>query len=362
MINVTRTDLPDLEKLLPYLEKIWESNWVTNDGQFLRELESRLCSRLGIDEIAVVSSGSQALHLALKALGLKGSVITTPFTFATTTNVLVWEGLDPVFADIDPETYCIDPEDVGRRITGDTCAILGVHVYGNPCDVEALTGIARDNGLALVFDAAHAFGVELGGRSLYDYGDASAASFHATKVFNAIEGGAVTAADPSVLQAVRDMRNHGIVSEESVVLPGTNAKMSEILAAVGLCNLDTIDEKISARRSLYEAYLERLGGIEGLSFQRVVSGRHNYSYMPVLFRDEGARDRASAALMTRGVKARKYFYPLTSDFSYMSGRARPEDTPNARDVAGRVLCLPLYPALCVEDVDMITRVVKESIA
>lgn len=363
MINVTRTDLPELEALLPYLERIWEKNWVTNDGEFLRELESRLASYLGISELAVVSNGTQALHLAVKVLGLEGEVITTPFTFATTTNVLVWEGLTPVFADIDPRTLCIDPEDVRRKITPETSAILGVHVYGNPCDIKALESIARENELALVFDAAHAFGVEYEGRPVFECGDISATSFHATKVYNTIEGGAVISTDASLLQSVKDMRNHGIVSEEEVVLPGTNAKMSEVLAAVGLCNLDEIDDRISARQARYEAYKELLGDVEGVSFQEVVASRYNYSYMPVLFSEGADRDRACSALLAEDVKARKYFCPLTSDFSFvkeMRDGSADLGIPTAEDVARRVLCLPLYPSLPMEDLERIARIVRKA--
>lgn len=362
MINVTRTDLPALDRFIVRLKKIWENNWVTNDGELVRELEASLCSYLGVGQIALVSNGTQALHLAVKALRLRGSVITTPFTFAATTNVLVWEGLEPVFADINAGTLCIDPGDVRRKVREDTSAILGVHVFGNPCDIESLASIAREFGLALVFDAAHAFGVEHGGRSVYQYGDVSTASFHATKVYNTIEGGALFSPHPDVIRAAKNLRNHGIASEESVVLPGTNAKMSEVHAAAGLCNLEVIDEKIFARRILCETYRERLSGIEGLAFQKVTSSKHNYAYMPVLFRDRAVRDRVSTALLQSGVKARKYFYPLASEFSYMSGRrgCDPTETPNAMDAAARILCLPLYPSLTEAELDMIVRVVGEA--
>jgi len=361
MINVTKTDLPDLATLMPYLETIWASNWVTNDGEQLTLLEERLREYLGVDRLAVVSNGTLALHLVLKAFGLEGSVITTPFTFAATTNALVWEGLRPVFADIDPRTLCIDPSDVRRKMTADVCAILAVHVYGNPCDVGALADIAEEYGLPLIYDAAHCFGVEFDGRSILEYGDASTLSFYATKVYNTIEGGAVASPDAAVLQAIVDMRNHGIVSEESVVLPGTNAKMSELHAAVGLCNLDVVDGKIAARRRIYEAYLERLGGVDGLSFQDLTASRYNYSYMPVFFSRRKLRDAVCESLLSNGIKARKYFAPLTTEFEYIAGAMGTDShaIPCAVDVAGRVLCLPLYPGLGSEDFEKIVSIVLE---
>ena len=362
MINVTRSDLPDLDKLLPYLQRIWASNWVTNNGEHLRLLESRLSEHLRVDEVIVVSSGTVALQLAIRALGLTGSVVTTPFTFATTTNVLVWEGIEPIFADIDPRTYCIDPKDVRRKITGDTSAILAVHIYGNPCDVDALAAIADEQGLKLIYDAAHAFDVEYDGHSVLEYGEASAISFHATKVFNTMEGGAVVSRDLGVQQAVKLMRDHGIESEERVVVPGVNAKMSEVLAAVGLCNLEDIDENIAARRSIYEAYRERLDEVVGLSFQELKASKYNYSYMPVLFEGTAERDEVHDALVANGIKPRKYFSPLTVEFDYMKKEgidpAERYGIPNAVDIAGRILCLPLFPSLAMDGFEKILRIVR----
>ena len=362
MINVTKSDLPDLDRLLPYLQRIWASNWVTNDGEHLKLLEKKLSHHLGVPEVVVVSSGTMALQLAIRTLGLSGSVVTTPFTFATTTNLLVWEGLRPLFADIDPACYCIDPADVERKIEDDTSAILAVHVYGNPCDMDALAEVAKKRHLKLIYDAAHSFGVEYKGRSLLEYGDASAMSFHATKVFNTMEGGAVVANNRDVSQAVKDMRNHGIVSEERVVAPGINAKMSEVLAAVGLCNLEDIDAKIAARKKIYEAYEERLAIVEGLSFQRIRASKYNYAYMPVLFDSMERRNATHDALVAQGIKPRKYFYPLTVAFDYL----RVDDPagfygiPVAVDIAERVLCLPLFPSLPQEDFERIVLITRES--
>jgi dTDP-4-amino-4,6-dideoxygalactose transaminase len=343
-----------------YLQRIWASSWVTNDGEHLKLLEKELSDHLGVPEVVVVSSGTMALQLAIRALGLSGSVITTPFTFATTTNLLAWEGLKPVFADIEHDGYCIDPADVERKITEDTSAILAVHVYGDPCDVEALAVVAKKHGLRLIYDAAHAFDVEYDGRSLLDYGDASAMSFHATKVFNTMEGGAVVAGGRAVSQAVKDMRNHGIISEERVVAPGINAKMSEVLAAVGLCNLEDIDEKIASRRKIYEAYKEQLADVPGISFQKLRASKYNYAYMPILFDRRERRDATHDVLVAQGIKPRKYFYPLTVDFDYLKvdDPAGFYGIPVAVDIAERILCLPLFPTLQQEDFERIIRIVR----
>jgi dTDP-4-amino-4,6-dideoxygalactose transaminase len=263
MINVTRTDLPNLERYIQYLREIWSSNWVTNDGDLVRLLESRLAEYLGTGPVAAVSTGTAALQLALRALGIDGEVITTPFTFVATTNSIIWEGLTPVFADIDPETFCLDPGSVAKKISRRTGAILAVHIFGNPCNVRELESLATSRGVALIFDAAHAFGVQVSGRPVIDFGDASCLSFHATKVFSTIEGGAVRASDEQVMDRVRTMRNHGIVSEEDVLLAGTNSKMNEFEAAMGLCNLEGIDERIEARKRLSDEYKLKLGEVRG---------------------------------------------------------------------------------------------------
>jgi dTDP-4-amino-4,6-dideoxygalactose transaminase len=363
MITVTKADLPPIEKYFEYLRKIWANHWLTNDGEFVQLLGTRLEEYLGVKNLVLVSNGTVALQLALKALELKGEVITTPFTFAATTNVLLWEGLIPVFADIDPETYNIDPRKVEEKITDKTSAILAVHVYGNPCYMKELQSIAERHNLKVIYDAAHAFGVECEGKSIACFGDASTLSFHATKVFNTIEGGAVVANDNRIVETLKLMRNHGIKSETEVVLPGTNAKMNEFQAAMGLCNLDFVDESISSRKVLHERYVERLSGLP-VAFQKIVASKYNFSYMPVLFESSAERDSVYSFLSERGIKPRKYFFPLTVNFDYFKKAevdlVEKYGLENAERIADRILCLPLYPSLEVSKVDFIASLIEEN--
>ncbi len=359
-INVTRPSLPPLERYVEYLRQIWKSGWLTNDGELVHVLGERLEQYLKARNLVLVSNGTLAMELALRALDVKGEVITTPFTFAATTNVLLWLGLTPVFADIDPETYNIDPDAVEDQITERTRAILAVHVYGNPCSCEDLQKVAEKHGLRLIYDAAHAFGVEYNNHSVLNYGEVSTLSFHATKVFNTVEGGAVIARDAAVFERLRLLRNHGIRSEEEVVLPGTNGKMSEFQAAMGLCNLVDVDEMVRLRRVRYERYVERLGGVGGVRFQRLVASRYNYCYMPVCFDSRVVRDAVFLGLCRVGVNPRKYFFPLTVDYDYFKGTSVGRGgLPNAVGVADRVLCLPLYPDLEVSSVDLISDKIVE---
>jgi dTDP-4-amino-4,6-dideoxygalactose transaminase len=361
MIPVTKSELPPLDKYVNFLRKIWDSSWLTNDGEFVQLLGRRLEEYLKVKELVLMSNGTLALQIALRALGIKGEVITTPFTFAATTNVLLWEGLTPVFADINPETFNLDPVDVERKITEKTSAVLAVHVYGNPCYVSQLESICNRHNLRLIFDAAHAFGVEYGGKSIAAFGDVSTLSFHATKVFNTIEGGAVVTRNPEIAEKLKLMRNHGIRSEFEVVLPGTNAKMNEFQAAMGLCNLDSVDEAISARKTLYDRYIEGLSILPGVSFQKVIASKYNYSYMPVLLGSKEERDSAYSFLIKGGVKPRKYFFPLTANFNYFKGSSiKFADLLNANDVASKILCLPLYPCLDVSSVDYICSIIKDN--
>lgn len=363
MITVTKSDLPPLERYVEYLKKIWASGWLTNDGELVQLLGKRLEEHLKVKNLVLMSNGALALQISLRALELKGEVITTPFTFATTTNVLLWEQLTPVFADIDAKTYNLDPADVERKITKKTSAILAVHVYGNPCYVKQLEAIADKYNLKVVYDAAHAFGVEYEGKSIGCFGDASMFSFHATKVFNTIEGGAVVCREAAVADKLRLMRNHGIRSETEVVLPGINAKMNEFQAAMGLCNLDFVDEAIASRKRLYERYVECLSGLP-LRFQKVVASRYNYSYMPVLFESETERDSVYCMLSEKGIKSRKYFYPLTVNFEYfkVSGVNLVEKygLVNADMVANGILCLPLYPKLGESMVEEIASLIEKN--
>lgn len=302
-----------------------------------------------------MNNGTLAIQIALKALDLKGEIITTPFTFAATTNVLLWEGLTPVFTDIDSKTYNIDPTEIEKKITKKTSAILAVHVYGNPCYVKALQEIADKHNLKIIYDAAHAFGVEYENKSILDFGDVSTLSFHATKVFNTIEGGAAIAHDLSVIEKLLLMRNHGIRSEEEVVIPGTNAKMSEFQAVMGLCNLENIDEVISLRDMLYKRYKENFSKVNGITFQKIVASKYNYSYMPILLESKKIRDDIYSLLLKKNIKTRKYFYPLTTSFDYFNQQNLVQKCQliNAERIANRILCLPLYPDLATSTVDEI---------
>ena len=357
-VTVTKPDLPPLENYVEYLKKIWGSRCLTNDGEFVQLLQEELKDYLKVGNLALVSNGTLALHLALKAFELEGEVITTPFTFAATTNVLLWEGMTPVFADIDMETFNIDPEEVEKKITEKTSAILAVHVYGNPCDDEKLQEIARRYNLKLIYDAASAFGVEYKNQSVLSFGDISTVSFHATKVFNTIEGGAVICKDKKILEKMKLLGNHGISSEEEVVIPGTNAKMDEVRAAMGLCNLKMIDERIQQRKRLYEHYKQKLS--QYVQFQRVTATRYNYGYMPVCFQDAKERDRAYSELVRHGIKPRKYFFPLTPNYNYFNEVAsvKLSNLEHAFDVSSRVLCLPIYPDLEIEKVNKIVKMIK----
>ena len=365
-INVTKPDIPEIEDYIKYLKEIWKNEWLTNDGEFLRLFEIKLKEHLKLRNVIVVSNGTLAIHMALKALNIKGDVITTPFTFSATTNALIWEGLNPVFADIDSETFNIYPSDVEKKITDETSAILAVHVYGNPCYVEELQEISIENDIKLIYDSAHSFGVEYKKKSVLNYGDISTLSFHATKVFNTVEGGAITAQDEKILEKLKLLRNHGIKSEEEVLLPGTNAKMNEFQAAMGLCNIKIIEDKLKQRKELYDHYKENLASFDNIKFQKLIASKYNYSYMPVCFENIKVRDKIYSELIKDNIYSRKYFYPLTVNYDYFKQRGQnlvqKYDLKVASDISDRVLCLPLYPDLGENVVDKITNRIKELIS
>jgi dTDP-4-amino-4,6-dideoxygalactose transaminase len=364
IITVTKPDLPPLERYVKYLEIIWKNRWLTNNGELVQLFEKKLRDCLGVKNIAVVCNGTLALHIALKVFDLKGEVITTPFTFAATTNAIIWEGLSPVFADIDPETFNIDPSDVERKVTKDTSAILAVHTYGNPCYVEELEKIAEEYNLKLIYDAAHAFGVEYKNKSVLCYGNLSTLSFHATKIFHTIEGGAVVVDDDALHEKVELLRNHGIKSEEETLLVGTNAKMNEFQAAMGLCNLEDIVDRIQRRKMIYELYKKRLSEM-CVAFQKIIASKYNYAYMPVLFERREERDRVYSELAKNNIKPRKYFYPLTPNFDYFTKKGEDYcikyNLKNAIDVSNRVLCLPLYPDLNISTIEKIIDIIKDTV-
>jgi len=356
MITVTKTKLPSLEKYNQYLKKIWKANWVTNDGQLVQTLEKKLEEYLGVKNLILVTNGTLALQLPIKALGLKGEVITTPFTFAATTNVIMWEGLTPVFANIDPQTFNLDPDDVERKITSRTSAIMPVHVYGNPCAVEKLQKIATKHKLKIIYDAAHAFGVKHKNQSILNFGDVSTLSFHATKVFNTIEGGAIIAKDKKIYEKLRLLRNFGIEHNGDSVMPGINAKMNEFQAAMGLCNFDLVKGQIKKRKQLYQLYKHNLSNIPGIQFQRIVTPDYNYSYMPILFPNKETRDIIYDKLASQNIYPRKYFYPLTSNLKHLSGvvtQSVRNELSVTNSIADRIMCLPLYGDLKNNDVKRI---------
>lgn len=362
-ILVTRSSMPPMAEYIEEVAPLWESRWLTNMGEEHRKLEEGLKGYLGVGSVALFCNGHLALECSLEAMGLpRGSeVITTPFTFASTVHAISRVGLVPVFADIRPDDYTLDPESVERLVNPRTSAIVPVHVYGNLCDVDGIRRIADSHGLKVVYDAAHAFGVRRGENSAASFGDASMFSFHATKVFNTIEGGAVCFRDPSLYPLLNQWKNFGITGPEDVEYVGGNAKMNEFCAAMGVCNLRHVDEEIAKRAVVEGRYRERLSGVPGVRLVDPQEGvTPNHAYMPVVF-DEAAfgatRDDVSAALDAAGVGARKYFYPLASDYGCYRAVYSSSSTPVAKWVSDRVLTLPMYADLSVGDVDRICDVV-----
>lgn len=364
---VTRSSMPPLDEYVAEIESLWGSHWLTNMGVKHKQFEELLRQRLRVENVALFTNGHAALECALEAFGLHGKVITTPFTFASTTHAIVRKGLEPVFADVKPDDYTISPESVERLVDSDTCAIVPVHVYGNLCDVNAIEDIARRHHLRVIYDAAHAFGVERRSaesgewESAALFGDASMFSFHATKVFNTIEGGAVCFKDGKLQGAFNQWKNFGIAGPESVEFVGGNAKMNEFCAAMGICNLRHLDEEIAKRKVVAERYWDLLDDLPGIKLCRPSTDvRHNYAYMPVVFEDEygATRDEVFDALATEGIGARKYFYPLTTDFECYRERFDSSRTPVAKETASRVLTLPLYADLSLTDVERVCGIVR----
>lgn len=367
-ILVTRSSMPSFEEYCEEIRPLWESHWLTNRGVKHNQLEKELGVYLGVDNFTLFVNGHQALENIFAAfdLGKDGcdEVITTPFTFASTTHAIVRSGLKPVFCDIKSDNLTLDPMKIEELITDRTCAIVPVHVYGNLCEVDAIEEIADRHNLKVIYDAAHAFGVERDGVSAAAFGDASMFSFHATKVFNTIEGGGVSYTAPELEERLIQWSNFGIEGSEDAKYIGGNSKMNEFAAAMGICNLRHVDEEIAKRQVVAERYWEQLEQVSGLKmFKPLANIKYNYAYMPVLFEptEFGAtRDDVLAALFEEGINARKYFYPLTSDFECYDGQFAPgqEATPIAYDAASKVLTLPMYADLSLEDVDRICGVVR----
>ncbi len=354
-VMVTRSSLPPMEEYIEMLKPLWESAWLTNMGDYHEQFKTRLKEYLGLERLELFVNGHMALELTLQALGLEGEVITTPFTFASTTHAIVRNGLTPVFCDIDPEDYTLDTAKLESLITDRTSAIVPVHVYGNPCHVDEIGRIAARHGLKVIYDAAHAFGEEIGGKGIGQFGDASMFSFHATKVFHSIEGGAVSFSDPALAPLLYQLKNFGITGYESVDYVGANGKMNEFQAAMGLCNLRHIDGEIAKRKALAERYRERLSGVKGIRLCPERPGvKYNYAYMPVVFDGyHKDRDQIFAELALQDIHARKYFYPCINACACYRDRFREEDTPVAARVSRQVLTLPLYADLDPDTVDLI---------
>ena len=359
IITVTSPLLPNLDEFTDSLKEIWESKWITNNGQFHQKLEAALAEYLKVPYVSLFTNGTLPLLTALQALRITGEVITTPYSFVATTHALWWNGIKPVFVDIDPSTGNIDPQKIEAAITPRTTAILPVHVYGKPCDTEAIQAIADKYGLKVIYDAAHAFGVEVNGESLLNAGDMSTLSFHATKVFNTIEGGAMVMHDEKTKQRIDYLKNFGFANEIEVVGPGINSKMDEIRSAYGLLNLKQVDSAIAARQKVAVAYREALRNVNGISFWDDMPGvRHNYSYFPIFVDAEKygmTRDELYMKMKDQGVWGRRYFYPLISEFSTYRGleSSRPENLPNAHMMADTVICLPMHHALREEEINRI---------
>jgi dTDP-4-amino-4,6-dideoxygalactose transaminase len=362
IITVTSPLLPSLEELNKYLEDIWEKKWITNNGFYHKALEDALCKYLKVPYISLFTNGTLPLITSLQALRITGEVITTPYSFVATTHSLWWNGIRPVFVDIDLNTGNIDPNKIESAITPQTTAIMPVHVYGRPCKTKEIQDIADKYGLKVIYDAAHAFGVEVDGKSILTEGDVSTLSFHATKVFNTIEGGALVMHDEKMKQRIDYLKNFGFANETEVVAPGINSKMDEIRAAYGLINLKNVDESIEARHQVALKYRNALKDVKGITFgEDIPNVRHNYSYFPI-FIDENiyglSRDELYFRMKEHNVWGRRYFYPLISSFSTYRGldSATKDNLPNAHKLASSVICLPIHHALSNDD---ICRVIAE---
>lgn len=365
IITVTSPLLPDLDEFNALLKEIWASKWITNNGSFHKQLEKELAAYLKVPYISLFTNGTLPLITALQALRITGEVITTPYSFVATTHSLWWNGIKPVFVDIDPATGNMDPEKIEAAITPKTTAIMPVHVYGKPCNTKRIKEIADTYGLKVIYDAAHAFGVEVNGESILNAGDMSTLSFHATKVYNTVEGGALVMHDAETKKRIDYLKNFGFANEVTVVGPGINSKMDEIRAAYGLLNLRQVDAAIEARHQVAIKYREALRGVEGITFFDDMPGvKHNYSYFPIFVDAEKygmTRDELYFKMKEQNVLGRRYFYPLISEFSTYRGleSARPDNLPNAHKMANTVICLPMHHALSDEDVNrVIEQIVK----
>ena len=364
-ILVTSPLLPSLDEFDVLLHEIWDSKWVTNNGTFHQRLEAALCQYLKVPFISLFTNGTLPLLTALQALRITGEVITTPYSFVATTHALWWNGIRPVFVDIDPATGGLDPERIEEAITPRTTAIMPVHVYGKPCRTAEIQAIADKYGLKVIYDAAHAFGVEVNGKSLLNEGDLSTLSFHATKVYNTLEGGTLVMYDEAMKQRIDRLKNFGFAGETEVVAPGINSKMDEVRAAYGLLNLQQVDAAIEARHRVAVSYREALHSVEGITFWNDMPGvRHNYSYFPIFIdadRYGMTRDELYFKMREQGIMGRRYFYPLISEFSTYRGlpSAHPDNLPQATRMANSVICLPMHHELTEDHINRIIQAITK---
>lgn len=360
-IYVTQPFLPPLDDFIPYLEKIWERRVLTNSGPFHEEFEKELSAYLGVEHISLFANATIALVTALQALRISGEVITTPFSFVATSHALLWNNIKPIFVDIQEDTLNIDPKKIEAAITPQTTAILPVHCYGNPCEINKIQKIADDYNLKIIYDAAHAFGVNSDCGSILNYGDLSVVSFHATKVFNTFEGGAIVSNDKKIKNRIDKLKNFGFVNETTVVATGINGKMSEFNAALGLLQLKYIDDAFRKRCAIDELYKKSLSGVKGIYFPENNAFRKNYSYFPILIKSDYplSRDELCDKLKRNNIFPRKYFYPLISDFPmYRSlSSANKNNLPIASQISLEILCLPIYPSLPIENVMEIIEII-----
>jgi dTDP-4-amino-4,6-dideoxygalactose transaminase len=361
-IFVTKPYLPPIEEVMPYLQRIWLSRVLTNGGELHAELETKLCQYLGVKHISLFSNATIALLAAFKALDLQGEVITTPFTFVATAHSLLWNNLKPIFIDIDPNTLNLDPSKIEEAITANTSAILPVHVYGRPCDVDAIDLIAKKHSLKVVYDAAHAFGVHCHCGSVLNHGDLSVLSFHATKVFNTFEGGAIISQTPEMKRKIDQLKNFGFVNETTVDEVGINGKMAEFNAAIGLTQLPHLKVAIHQRAAIAKRYHDGLSGVMGiecLDFSSV--SEYNYSYFPIVVNTNSRIDREQlySSLKTQGIHVRRYFYPLLTELPMYKMVNSAQLLPNATKISNQILCLPIYPDLSADDVDRVVACIKE---
>ena len=357
MINVTKTYLPDKEKYKKYIDEIYANGWITNNGPMVKLLEKRLAEYLGVKNIVLVSNGTVALEIAYRTLGIEGDVITTPFSFVATTSSIVTNGLNPIFADIDSQTLNMDPRNIEELVTSNTSAIVPVHVFGNACEVERIDVIAKKNNLKVIYDAAHAFNVKYKGESILNYGDISTLSFHATKTFHSIEGGALIINDDSLVEKARYLINFGIKNAEEIPELGTNAKMNEFQAAMGLCVLDDMQDLYAKRRIVYAFYKKELEGVVKFQEQNEDSTQ-NYSYFPIILESEEQLKKIEKALNLKDIFPRRYFYPSLDTLDYIDPTQCCEIS---RDIASRILCLPMYAELDSADQKEIIKILKTCI-